>query len=56
VLDLILEAEPAFFAAEPIRADRPPARPAAERATPGWAGLLDALRTGNLADPDDQDE
>jgi hypothetical protein len=56
VLDLILEAEPAFFAAEPIRADRPPARPPAERATPGWAGLLDALRTGNLADPDDQDE
>ena len=56
VLDLILEAEPAFFAAEPLRADRPARPPAAGSATPGWAGLLDALRTGSLADPDDQDE
>lgn len=56
VLDLILEAEPAFFSAEPLRADRP--APAGGRAAtgPGWAGLLDALRTGNPADPDDQDE
>jgi len=57
VLDLILEVEPAFFSAEPLCAERPPARPpAAGRTTPGWSGLLDALRAGNLADPDDQDE
>ncbi len=57
VLDLILEAEPAFFTADPIRTERPPARPPAANPTPaGWSGLLDALRSGSLVDPDDQDE
>ncbi|HET6573915.1 MAG TPA: hypothetical protein VFG68_09965 [Fimbriiglobus sp.] len=51
VLDLILGAEPAFFAAGPHRADRPARPPAA-----GWSGLIDVLRAGNLSDPDDQDE
>jgi hypothetical protein len=56
VLDLILEAEPAFFTAGPLRADRPARSQATGRANPGWAGLLDALRTGNVSDPDDQDD
>lgn len=56
VLDLILGAEPDFFSAGPLRADRPARPPAAERAAPGWAGLIDAIRTGTLSDPDDQDE
>jgi hypothetical protein len=57
VLDLILENEPAFFAAEPIQVDRPARPPARGRAAPGWAGLIDALRAGTLpSDPDDQDD
>ena len=60
VLDLILQAEPVYFTADPIRAEPPPPplapRTGPARATPGWAALLDAMRSGNLSDPDDQDE
>ncbi len=57
VLDLILEAEPAFFAGEPLRGGAPLARPPARgRIAAGWDGLLDALRAGAPADPDDQDD
>jgi hypothetical protein len=56
VLDLILEAEPAFFAADPLRGDPPALPPARGLVTPGLAGLLDALRAGAPVDPDDQDD
>jgi hypothetical protein len=58
VLDLILEREPAYFAAPPLAAARPtPAPPAPRgRAAAGWAQLLDAMRTGDATDPDDHDD
>ncbi|OWK38869.1 hypothetical protein [Fimbriiglobus ruber] len=55
VLDLILEHEPAFFAAPPIKVEEKPPlprRPGPPTPGGGWARLLDALQD----DPDDDDE
>jgi hypothetical protein len=59
VIDLILEREPAFFGAPPLaetERPKPPAPPARGRAAPGWAQLLDAIRSGDGDDPDDSEE
>lgn len=59
VLDLILEVEPEFFTAPPASEPKPRA------ATPtrtrqkiggGWAQLFDAVRRGEVPEPDDEEE
>lgn len=60
VVDLILEREPAFFGAPPLseteKPKPPPPQSGRSGATPGWAQLLDAIRSGEADDADDTDE
>ncbi len=57
VIDLILEREPAFFGAPPLtetEKPKPPPPPASgRRGAPGWAQLLDAIRSGDADDAED---
>lgn len=60
VIDLILERESAFFGAPPLAETEKPPPPLPPRGrsggTPGWAQLLDAIRSGEADDTDDPEE